>query len=214
MLTALFVIFITISTILTIIASDQHQRQLLYIFKPLTIGLIILLALLQTDPVSDSYKVLIIVGLGFSMGGDIALMMPEDKFVEGLASFFVAHVFYVLAFATTGQREMFAEVLVPLVLAGGSILAIVWPKLGRLKAPVLAYVMVIILMTWMALTRWVGTDGAELKDKASLAAIGALLFMTSDAVLAINRFRFPFRLAQPIILSTYFAAQTLIALSI
>lgn len=214
MLNAIFIIFIAISTVLTIIATDQQQRFLLYIFKPLTISLILMLALLQSGSVSDAYKAFIIVGLCFSMGGDIALMLPDDRFVEGLASFFMAHIFYVLAFSTTGDHSNRAVALVPLVLAGVGVLAIVWNELGRLKAPVLAYVTVIILMTWLAVTRWLGTDGETLKEKAFLAAFGAVLFMTSDAFLAVNRFRFPFRLARPIVLSTYFAAQTLIALSI
>jgi len=39
------------------------------------------------------------------------------------------------------------------------------------------------------------------------------LFLASDSVLAVDRFVKPFRAAQAVILSTYFAAQALIALS-
>ena len=46
------------------------------------------------------------------------------------------------------------------------------------------------------------------------AAAGAVLFVVSDGVLAINRFRLKFRVAQAVIMSTYVAAQTLIALSV
>ena len=38
--------------------------------------------------------------------------------------------------------------------------------------------------------------------------------MASDAVLALNRFRRPFRSAQAVIMLTYVAAQALIALSV
>jgi uncharacterized membrane protein YhhN len=44
--------------------------------------------------------------------------------------------------------------------------------------------------------------------------IGAILFLVSDSVLAINRFAKPFRAAEALLLTTYFAAQTLIALSL
>ena len=45
-----------------------------------------------------------------------------------------------------------------------------------------------------------------------LALLCALLFVASDSVLAVNRFKSGFRSAQAVILSTYFAAQWLIAL--
>ncbi|HIC51136.1 MAG TPA: lysoplasmalogenase, partial [Candidatus Marinimicrobia bacterium] len=43
---------------------------------------------------------------------------------------------------------------------------------------------------------------------------GAVLFLISDGLLAINRFMRPFRVAQAVILTTYFTAQWLIALSV
>jgi uncharacterized membrane protein YhhN len=46
------------------------------------------------------------------------------------------------------------------------------------------------------------------------AAAGALLFMLSDGMLAVDRFRRPFRWSRLAVLSTYFAAQWLIALSV
>jgi uncharacterized membrane protein YhhN len=45
------------------------------------------------------------------------------------------------------------------------------------------------------------------------AATGALLFVASDATLAIDRFARPFVLSRAAVLSTYFAAQLLIAVS-
>ncbi len=212
---ALLILLIAASAFFMILATFFEQRQLIYIFKPLTTTLILMIALFATDPITDGYKTLIIVGLLFSLGGDVALMLPNDRFVEGLASFFVAHVFYILAFSTTGQRSMLAEVLIPVALGGIGVLGFVWTEIeGRLKAPVLAYVTVIVMMTWMAITRAIGTENTDLQNLAILAAIGAVLFMISDAVLAIDRFKFPFRFARPIVLSTYFAAQTLIALSV
>jgi len=47
-----------------------------------------------------------------------------------------------------------------------------------------------------------------------LGLCGAVLFLISDGILAVNRFLRPFRAAQAIILSTYFVAQWLIALSV
>ena len=47
-----------------------------------------------------------------------------------------------------------------------------------------------------------------------LAAIGAVLFLISDGLLAINRFRKEYPYAHVLILSTYYGAQCLIALSV
>jgi uncharacterized membrane protein YhhN len=47
-----------------------------------------------------------------------------------------------------------------------------------------------------------------------LAFAGALLFVLSDTVLAVNRFRRTFKLAHALNLITYFAAQCLIARSV
>ena len=47
-----------------------------------------------------------------------------------------------------------------------------------------------------------------------LAAAGSLLFLVSDTVLALNRFYRPFKGAQAIILSTFYSALLLIALSV
>jgi uncharacterized membrane protein YhhN len=86
---------------------------------------------------------------------------------------------------------------------------LLWPGLGRLKAPVLVYTFVIILMVWQAWARgWTLATGGS-----TLAAVGAAFFMGSDALLAINRFRAPLRNAQALVMTTYALAQSLIALS-
>ncbi len=46
------------------------------------------------------------------------------------------------------------------------------------------------------------------------AAAGALVYMVSDSILAISRFRRPFHFARACVLGTYFVGQLLIATSI
>jgi uncharacterized membrane protein YhhN len=54
----------------------------------------------------------------------------------------------------------------------------------------------------------------RLRDaSALLAGAGAALFVASDALLAWDRFRAPFHASRAAVLSTYFLAQWLIALS-
>jgi len=74
----------------------------------------------------------------------------------------------------------------------------------------LIYMLVILIMAWRALEQQFQMPG----QKSLLALMGALLFVVSDSALALNRFRRPFAAAQLVILSTYYTAQWLIALSI
>jgi uncharacterized membrane protein YhhN len=203
-------VLVVISAALTISAEYHGPRRLVYICKPLTVILIILLALLAKYPVTHLYRYLIVAGLVCSLAGDVFLMLPADRFVQGLLSFLVAHLFYIAAFLLAGEHAaVYMWAGLPLLCYGGLMLWWLWPALGRMKAPVIVYLLVILLMGWAALSRYLETRQAG----SLLAASGALLFMASDSILAVNRFRGRFRPAQLLILSTYFTAQWLIALS-
>lgn len=210
MLIAILSVFALISGALHIRAEYFGPQKQIYIFKPLTMVWIILIALLIDHPISDFYKIMILIGLLFSITGDILLMLPSDKFVPGLVSFLVAHLFYIIAFAVEGDYPIVLWLAIPLLIFGGGMLAILFPSLGEMKIPVMAYMLIILTMGWVAIGRWLDTEEAG----SLLAAVGATLFMTSDSLLAYNRFKQPFRLAQLFILGTYFSAQWLIALSI
>jgi uncharacterized membrane protein YhhN len=98
----------------------------------------------------------------------------------------------------------------PLLAVAVPLLRLLWPSLGTLRLPVLLYTATILLMVWQAWVRrrMLPTPGA------TLAAIGATLFMVSDSLLAIDRFRGALPRAQALIMTTYVAAQALIALSV
>jgi uncharacterized membrane protein YhhN len=193
----------------TCIGADYTARRyVVYLFKPLTMLLVLVIALQSST--SAFYQEALLAGLLFSLAGDVFLMLPSDRFALGLASFLVAHLCYIAAFATDASLAASAAALLPFAVAAAIVYRLLWPKLGRLKIAVLAYVVVIVVMAWQATLRWlvIGEPGAL------LACIGASLFVISDGALAINRFHRPFRAAQALVLGTYFTAQWLIALSI
>ncbi|MGB8326869.1 MAG: lysoplasmalogenase, partial [Steroidobacteraceae bacterium] len=148
--------------------------------------------------------------LACSLVGDVLLMLPSERFVPGLASFLLAHVAYVVAFTAGVARDANPAILLPLLLAAAMLLRVLWNGLAGLRGPVLLYAAVIVVMAWSAWARVQTAPGPG----ALLAAAGATLFMLSDALLALNRFRHPFRSAQAWIMVTYVAAQTLISLSV
>lgn len=207
MLVAALTIMASASGALHIFAESRGPRRNVFIFKPLTVSFIIAIAL-QSQP--SVYKYMIVAGLLFSLAGDIFLMLPRERFISGLISFLIAHLFYIGAFTFDGARGMSLLTAFALLVYGGLMLRLLFPHLGKMKIPVVVYMLVILLMVWQATNRWINTSGIE----SLLAFAGACLFAASDSILALNRFRRPFPSAQFLILTTYFAAQWLIALSV
>jgi uncharacterized membrane protein YhhN len=181
-----------------------------YLFKPLTTVLILALAILT--PSTDSrYQLAVGVGLVLSLAGDVFLMLPRDRFLPGLVSFLLAHVAYLIAFTRGLRYEAAALPFVAYGLVGAALFALLWPGLShRLRTPVGVYVVVITLMAGVALARWLELGGPP----PLAAAVGAGFFVVSDALLALDRFRWSFRSAQAAVLGTYWAAQYLIAVSV
>jgi uncharacterized membrane protein YhhN len=183
----------------------------IYVFKPLTTILILIVALLPGTFLADRYAGAIGLGLLFSLFGDIWLMLPGNRFLYGLVSFLLAHICYIFAFLPNASASGFPWPVIPLALIGAVILMYLWPALSAgLKGAVSLYVTVIVVMATLAVTRAM----ARFSTDTLSAAVGALLFIASDAILAINRFRRPFHLGQAAVLGTYFVGQLFIALSV
>ncbi len=186
----------------------RGPRWLFYMTKPGTMAVLLVLAL-QLGALDSTYGLWLLAGLVLSLVGDILLMLPRDRFVPGLVSFLLAHICYVLAFASDGLA-LTPALLLLLAAAGAGTLALLWPGLGQMKVPVSGYVLVILAMAWSAGERWLALD----TQGALLALVGSIIFMASDITLALDRFRRPFPAAQAVIMATYFAAQFLLVLSL
>jgi len=181
-----------------------------YLFKPLTTASILAIAALVPGSAPAAYRALVVTGLAFSLAGDVFLMLPSDRFLSGLASFFVAHVLYIGAFSQATGFQLSLPALLPFAVGSGWVLRRLWPHLGSLRAPVVLYVGVITAMGWQALAQWLA-----LGTTFSLCALlGAALFTISDSALALDRFRGGFARAPLAVLGTYYPAQWLIALSV
>jgi uncharacterized membrane protein YhhN len=193
-----------------IVADGRGALRLTYVFKPLTTALILAIALIPDTPVSETYRGLVAAGLLFSLAGDVFLMLPANRFREGLASFLVAHLLYIGAFTSTAGFQLAPFALVPMLAAGALMFRALLPHLGELRLPVAVYVTAIGVMVWQAGGQWLeaGTTWA------ACALLGALLFAVSDSLLAWNRFRNAIPHSQVWVLGSYFPAQWLIALSV
>lgn len=207
MTTIILTILAIISALIHMWAEYQGPAIQIYIFKPLTMVFIILIAVLAKKPPSRRYKYAIITGLLFSLVGDIFLMLPMDLFIAGLVSFLIAHLIYIYAFRSGRSLRFKFLVMLPLAIYGVLIFAMLSPGLNGMAVPVAAYIVVILVMAWQAWNQW-----DQVRERwALLAFIGAVLFVISDSILALNRFGEPFVVARALTLSTYYSAQWLIS---
>lgn len=197
---------VLVSAAICISGALRDRSTLVYVFKPFTMLLILALAVQPSASTTPAYRALVAAGLAFSLAGDVFLMLPRDRFTAGLASFLVAHLVYVAAFATKGP----IAALLPWLLFAAPFYAFLLPTLGTMRVPVAVYVTAIVAMAWQATTQWLAVD----QPGALLALVGAGLFVFSDAALAWNRFRNAFSWAPAVVLSAYFIGQCLIGLSV
>ena len=131
----------------------------------------------------------------------------ESLFLLGLGSFLIAHLVYIAMFrkyrALVWWRPSPAGLfgMLTIVVAVAAMLGILRQSLGSMLIPVLAYSLVLAGMGISAMLADLGTP---------LAGCGALMFIASDAMIAISKFRHPFSYGEQLIWITYYLAQFLI----
>lgn len=164
------------------LAVARESKVLEYLCKPGTLAALVAVAA-TLDPAHGSMRVWFVVALSLSLVGDIFLMLPNEQFVAGLAAFLLAHIAYVVGLTRHGgSAGAIAVAGAPVVVAGAVLSVRILRAVLRagdreLIGPLVAYITVISAMVTCALA----TGNA-------LAAGGAVLFMTSDALIAEQRF--------------------------
>lgn len=159
----------------------------------------------------DSKKILL-SALLFSWIGDIILLFAdrgEMYFIFGLIAFLLSHLIYIIVFRMQlgsnkpiNKATYWSGVCVILIYFTSMIFTL-FPKLGPLKIPVLVYAIVITTMLYFAFKgslKWNNNAGNSV-------LLGALFFVSSDSILAFNKFYSPIPLNSFLIMATYIAAQ-------
>jgi len=197
---------------LAIVGGETGRRTLVRIGKPLaTLSLLLIVGL----PPWDRFETLIVVGILFSLAGDIALLGDGDReFLVGTVAFLAAHVCYIIAFVGLVRPGGLGAYLSPaaagVALASVTLVTLLWPKAGVMRGPIVVYAAAI---TTMVVTAFACARAIKPQPAALGVAAGAVLFYLSDASLAWNRFRSPFRHSLLVILATYWLGQIGIALA-
>lgn len=165
-----YALVLVASAVACLVAESLGARGVVYVTKPLATLAIVAMAARAADPVSPRYRALVVAGLGWSLLGDVLLMLPQDLFVAGLAAFLIAHLCYITAFSGAGGGARAWGAFAGVAVVGACILALLWPRLGMLRLPVAAYVSVISTMAWQALARWRGTRAPGRSARRSAAS--------------------------------------------
>jgi uncharacterized membrane protein YhhN len=174
-----------------------------WLFKITPIALLLYLALTRTEG-----KVRALLGLGLVLSGigDVLLAL-DGLFVQGLVAFLLAQVTYtalfLMQFRWQTRRLPWAIMIIFYALV--CTLFIV-PEAGDMKVPVVAYMIAISLMAIAA--------GFRSDRRYLWGAMGALIFMISDTLIAVSRFVAPFEYSGIAVMATYYVAQALICMGI
>lgn len=162
---------------------------------------------------------ILLSALVFSWIGDVILIfsdISEIYFILGLVSFLISHIIYCVLFNRQIREKikrnavvfLIGSILIACYLIG--MLSVLLPSLGDLKIPVIVYASVISIMLLFAyngLLIWK-------KPANQLVFFGALFFVVSDSILALNKFHTPLKKSSFIIMLTYLVAQYLIVIGI
>ena len=183
-----------------------------YVIKPMIVIWLMLYFLSQTVSINSVLKKWILAALFFSWAGDVLLLFQQNNsifFLLGLSAFLIAHIFYIVFFNSVRVNEnVRGNIWLLLVVAVyyGSLISLLYTHLGGMKLPVLVYGVVISCMFMLAMHM------LSIKNKTAgrWMMIGALLFVMSDSLLAINKFYQPFAIASVAIMITYGLAQLFI----
>ncbi|MCU1467380.1 MAG: putative rane protein [Actinomycetia bacterium] len=186
------------------VARPGRLLALEYVCKPATLVALIFAAGLL-DPAADAHtrRIWFVAALVCSLAGDVFLMLPGDLFVPGLAAFLVGHLAYLVGFWVHGPSA--GALIVGVIVTAAAVTPIARRVLTaiaareeprELRIAVVAYMVVISAMLATALA----TGNA-------VAAVGAVLFVASDSMIAWDRFVRKFAWAPVAIMVTYHLGQ-------
>ena len=200
-----FFILIVIADLIALQFLDMPEVR--YFTKPAIVGSLIVLILGKRFD-KKRLKNFILLALLFSVGGDLLLLFTDrgDIFFQlGLLGFLLAHASYILAYVHRGYFDNAKVAWVGLLLVVYAVLVYLYiaDGLGDQQPYVIAYMFILILLVLVALLR-----KSYVSRRSYLWVLaGAMLFMLSDSLLAVNTFKTAIPYAGIAIMLTYAMAQ-------
>lgn len=199
--------FLILLADLCVIAFDVPYAR--FATKPLLMILLGFYGWSQAGSLPHRSKNFILAAIIFSWSGDVFLLFPH-YFLAGLISFLTAHLLYTGFFLTVqpkpkpGWKE--GAVLVVMIVYASRLVQRITADMGDLKPAVIAYTVIISLM-FLSAVRAFGLNSGR---AGRFCISGALLFVLSDSMLAVEKFLMPFPGSGILVMLTYGMAQFMI----
>ena len=193
-ITLLILGLVFVCDLLCIVLGEESLR---FFSKTLLMPLLLVFYWLASQKSNQPKQNLFIAGLILSWFGDVFLLF-DWGFIAGLGSFLAAHICYIFClkkFSVSNALWSLPFVLIYLF----TFLTFLFPHLGDMKIPVILYALCISGMLYFSL-----------KTKQILLIIGAVFFVISDSVLAINLFVNQSKVLGFLVMFTYVLAQSLL----
>jgi uncharacterized membrane protein YhhN len=127
----------------------------------------------------DPARFALLLALLGCTAGDYILRKPQG-FIAGVFGFLLAQLSFTAAFLAIRSKPPVRESVLSALPFGAHALGLVlllWPNLGEMRIPVAVYGLAIASMGWRA---WL--------TRVPAARIGAILFIASDSLLALEKF--------------------------
>lgn len=202
-----------ISLVIVIAAGGNDLFWAAAIAKGCLMPILMIYFWLNVRPRKDAFVCFILAALGLSWFGDLFMLFQDRAvfFIFGLGSFLAAHIAYIGAF-TRKQKKNIGLVgknflwAVPIIGYGFGLYYYLYPNLNEMMAPVFLYAVAICGMLIAALNRQSFVEDFSFR----YILLGALLFVISDSIIAINMFHEPINNASFWIMMTYGLGQWLI----
>lgn len=212
-----FVLFVLMAVI-TWFAAATRRMKLYYAVKPFVI--LPLIAWFITRGGTDPPYFLFLIGLSLTFFGDIAMIFRNKIiFFTGMALFALAHFTYALGYSLwpTTLISVGNFLLVPaLVILFGTLfyrpVANKNPAIKTFFKVAIAYAVFILTMLTMAVASYARQGWSPIP--ATLTSVGALLFVVSDTMIALERFEYTQKNLRFWVISSYHLSQFLIASSV
>lgn len=196
-------LFFVMASLLDIVGIIFSVPILVYIFKPLIIFSLLFLYVFSLPKRLKWY----VIALEFSFFGDVLLVFEGELFfILGLISFLFVHLLFIKIVIDRIQKTNLKSVFVssfPFLIVFVLLMFILKDSLNELLIPVIIYGLVISIFGAVTLIDF-------LKTKSKLALfmlIGAVIFIISDATLALNKFYSPSHFFEILVMVTYISAQ-------
>jgi uncharacterized membrane protein YhhN len=185
-----------------------------YAFKPAIVISLLLFFWIKSKTLDKSLRLIIGFALLFSLVGDNLLMFVDlspNYFLFGLVAFLLAHIMYVIGFLKHRNKTSNPlGFIVLLIVYAAGLFYFLKDGLKEMLIPVIIYMLVILSMSTAAFLR----KGSVPKWSYLLVFVGAIFFMISDSILALNKFYTPLPYSNISIMATYALAQYFIIIGI